>query len=254
VSGPAPASVPGDNPFGLLLAVQDLDTAINQHEHRKATLPEQRELDEVSARASSFRRHQAELTEQLDDLATRLAHLEEQTAAVVARRKALSERLYSARGVPGRDLAAIEGEMAQLASRKGELEDEEMVVLEEHEPVDQEFGRVAAELAELDRRAAELAQAVAAATRSIDAELAELRAAREGQAARLPEALAARYELLRSHSGGLGAARLIGNSCDGCHLTLSAVEMDRIRHLPLDAVVTCDQCGRILVRASLVGG
>jgi hypothetical protein len=253
VSGPAPASVPGDNPFGLLLAVQDLDTAISQHEHRKATLPEKRELDEVGARTAALRRDQAELVAQRAELATRLSHLEEQTAAVVARRKALSDRLYSARGVPGRDLAAIETEMTQLASRKGELEDEEMVVLEEQEPLDAEFGRLSAELAGLDGRAGELARAVAEATRSIDAELAELRAARSERAARLPEALASRYETLRRHSGGLGAARLIGNSCDGCHLTLSAVEMDRIRHLPLDAVVTCDQCGRILVRPSLVG-
>jgi hypothetical protein len=254
VSGPAPTPAPGDNPFGLLLAVQDLDTAINQHEHRKATLPELRELDEVSARASALRRHQGELIAQRDDLTTRLGHLEEQTAAVVARRKALSDRLYSARGVPGRDLAAIQGEMAQLASRKGELEDEEMVVLEEQEPVDQEFGRVATELADLDRHAAELGRSVAEATAVIDGELAELRARREEQAAQLPEALASTYERLRLHSGGLGAARLIGNSCDGCHLTLSAVEMDRIRHLPMDAVVTCDQCGRILVRPSLVVG
>jgi hypothetical protein len=44
-------------------------------------------------------------------------------------------------------------------------------------------------------------------------------------------------------------ARLVGNHCDGCHLTLPSMELDRIRHLAEREVVTCDQCGRILVRS-----
>ena len=48
-------------------------------------------------------------------------------------------------------------------------------------------------------------------------------------------------------AGGTGAARLIGQHCDGCHLELSAVEVERIRAATPDAVVTCEQCGRILV-------
>ena len=43
-------------------------------------------------------------------------------------------------------------------------------------------------------------------------------------------------------------ARLVGTNCGGCHLTLSAVELDRIRHQPGDAVVLCEECGRLLVR------
>ncbi len=41
--GTAPSA--DDNAFAVLLAVQDLDTSISQHEHRKASLPERRELD-----------------------------------------------------------------------------------------------------------------------------------------------------------------------------------------------------------------
>ena len=59
--------------------------------------------------------------------------------------------------------------------------------------------------------------------------------------------LLARYEQLRSKLGGTGAARLVGGSCSGCHLTLSSMELDRVRKAPPDAVITCEQCGRILV-------
>ena len=39
----------------------------------------------------------------------------------------------------------------------------------------------------------------------------------------------------------------VTTSCSGCHLTLPATEIDRIKKAPPDAFFTCDQCGRILV-------
>jgi predicted nucleic acid-binding Zn-ribbon protein len=243
-----------DNPFAVLLAVQDLDTSTSQHEHRKASLPERRELDALNVRAAGIRRRAAELDGQSEEILTRLAHLEEQTAAVIARRKTLEDRLYGARGAAGRDLRAIESEVAQLAGRLDQLESDELVVLEEQEPVDAELGRCAAELATLAEQAAALAARVAESDVSIDAELATLAEDRRRQAARLPEALARRYEELRARLGGIGAARLVDNRCGGCHLSLPSVEIDRIKHQSPEAVVTCDQCGRILVRASLAGG
>jgi hypothetical protein len=45
----------------------------------------------------------------------------------------------------------------------------------------------------------------------------------------------------------VGAARLVGDRCDGCHLTLPSVEVERIRHLSADQFAICTQCDRILV-------
>ena len=59
--------------------------------------------------------------------------------------------------------------------------------------------------------------------------------------------LLAEYERLRRELGGVAVARLAGTSCGGCHLSLSAVEVDRIRKTPAGAMVHCEECGRILV-------
>ena len=82
----------------------------------------------------------------------------------------------------------------------------------------------------------------------------DLRAAIEAEeavraevAAGLPAELAERYERLRTHLGGVGAARLVGDRCEGCHLTLPSMELERIHHLPADTFATCPQCDRILV-------
>ncbi len=172
---------------------------------------------------------------------------------MVARRKTLEDALYGARGAAGRDLAAMQHEVAQLGARLGHLEDEEIVLLEDQEPLDVERDKHAGELALLAEQTDELMRRVADADQEIDAELARLRESRVVEAAGLPEALAKRYEDLRARLGGMGAARLIGDRCDGCHLSLPSAEVDRIKHLPPDAVATCDQCGRILVRAALAG-
>ena len=61
----------------------------------------------------------------------------------------------------------------------------------------------------------------------LEAVLAE-RAAIAADARRRPRSTT--YEQLRHDLGGIGVARLVGTNCGGCHLTLSAVELDRIRH------------------------
>ena len=66
-------------------------------------------------------------------------------------------------------------------------------------------------------------------------------------AAPIPPELLATYDRLRARLDGVAVARLVGNHCDGCHLTLPAMELDRIRHLARARWSTCEQCGRILV-------
>jgi predicted nucleic acid-binding Zn-ribbon protein len=52
----------------------------------------------------------------------------------------------------------------------------------------------------------------------------------------------------------VGAARLVANHCDGCHLELPSMEVERIRHLGPDAIATCESCERILIPPSALEG
>jgi predicted nucleic acid-binding Zn-ribbon protein len=157
--------------------------------------------------------------------------------------------MYSDTASAARDLQAMNEEVHHLESRRSELEDVELELMEEQEPVDRELAELATERAPLAERAAALHVLVVEAEAAVDAELRATEASRATEAAALPPDLAERYEKLRVRLKGTGAARLIGNRCDGCHLELPSVEVERIRHLPAEEVVTCDQCGRILVRS-----
>jgi predicted nucleic acid-binding Zn-ribbon protein len=240
----------GDMPdtFANLLSVQDHDTAIDQLRHRRAALLQRGELGGVEATLGELEVRSADLTAQRDELAGRQAGLEEQIGSARKRRAELEQRMYSGSVSAARDLQAMDDEVRHLARHVAELEDREIEVMEALEPVDGDLQAVGEQHIGLDGTAQRLRAEIAEAESGIDAELAVEMRARAEAAGGVPKDLLATYERLRAKLGGTGAARLVGSSCGGCHLALPAMEIDRIRKAPPDAVVTCEQCGRILVR------
>jgi predicted nucleic acid-binding Zn-ribbon protein len=234
-------------PFDTLMEVQQHDTALDQLRRRREALPERAALAEVDRRRAELDRSVAEAQAQVDDLAGRQGILEEHIAATARRRHEIEQRMQSGAVSASRELQAMDHEVRQLADRQSHLEEEELVLMEEQEPFDAQLGGDRASLATLATEADRLSVAIHEAEAEIDEAIAAEAARREEVAVRLPAPLAERYEALRSHLGGVGAARLVGDRCDGCHLTLPSVEVERIRHLPPEEFATCPQCDRILV-------
>jgi predicted nucleic acid-binding Zn-ribbon protein len=128
------------------------------------------------------------------------------------------------------------------------LEDGELDLMERAEPLDTSIDELGGRKVQLEGRAGELEQELAAAEALVDKELAEVTERRAALAAELPEDMLATYDRLRGQFAGVAVAKLSGGTCGGCFLSLSAVEVDRIKKQPADAVINCEECGRILVR------
>jgi predicted nucleic acid-binding Zn-ribbon protein len=79
-------------------------------------------------------------------------------------------------------------------------------------------------------------------------EVATLEAERASAAAEVDAALLATYERLRERLGGVAVARVQGGVCGGCHLSLSAADLDRFNKLAPGGHATCEDCGRLLIR------
>ena len=63
----------------------------------------------------------------------------------------------------------------------------------------------------------------------------------------LSEALLSTYDRKRA-ALGVAVARLVGKQCQGCHLELSAAEIDTVKDEAADTGVTdCPDCGRLLI-------
>jgi uncharacterized protein len=234
-------------PLQHLLAVQDLDTTVTQLQHRRHGLAETLGLAEVEAQLATFAAGRARAEARRSELSAAQSALEEQIATVTTRRDGIESRMYASTSSSGRDLQAMNDEVRHLTERRVELEDQELSAMLDQDVVDAELRSLAEEARPVEERADELRTQLAAQESEIDEALKEAFTARAAEAAQVPTSLADRYETLRSRLKGTGAARLIGTRCDGCHLELSSVEVEKIRALPPDQVATCEQCGRILV-------
>jgi predicted nucleic acid-binding Zn-ribbon protein len=234
-------------PLARLLAVQDHDTVIDQLRHRRASLPERAELAGIDRQLGALEVGTKERRVVRDELGGRQGALEQQIEASKSRRATIEKRLFSGQVVASRELQAMNEEVKHLARHITELEDREIEVMEALEPLDRELqaGDVTRDALEKDSQ--RLRAAIGTTEAALDAELAGEDRARAAAAATVNDELLTRYEKLRAKLGGTGAARLVGGSCSGCHLTLSSMELDRVRKAPPDAVITCEQCGRILV-------
>ena len=234
-------------PYDTLLQVQEHDTALDQLHHRIEAMPERIALAHVRERRTAVAAAMAEVQARVDDLAGRQAELEERIAVSAGRRHVLEERMRSGAVTAAKDLQAMDHEGGQLAERQRGLEDEELVLMEEQEPLDAALTLHRAMAADLEAESARLTAAVADSEVELRAAIESEEADRAELATGLPAELAERYERLRSHLGGIGAARLVGDRCEGCHLTLPSMELERLHNLPEDTFVTCPQCDRILV-------
>jgi hypothetical protein len=233
--------------FTHLLAVQDLDTSITQMEHRRDALVESSGLANVEAELASLGAVQADAASRRAVLTATQKGLEDQIAGITARRDLVEKRLYAATGSSARDLQAMNEEVKHLTDRRAELEEQELVAMLEADPIDAELAALRERMGPLQDKAKELREQVEQERLEIDAAIASASGTRAAEAAQLPAALSDRYEKLRARLKGTGAARLIGSHCDGCHLELPSMEVERIRALPAGEVATCEQCGRILI-------
>lgn len=231
-----------------LLVVQGLDTTADQLRHRRDHLPERAELAACQARLRALEKQTDAVQQQRDELTRNEKRLEDEISMVRDKAVQTDKKLYSGSVNVPRELTALQEEMEALSRRQRQLEDQELELMEQAEPLDADLVTFATERKALDDQAIGLLARIAEEEVTIDAELADVIAQRADAAVGIPDELMAEYRSLRGALGGVGVARLIGNRCDGCHLTLSAVDVDRIRRAPDDEVAHCTECNRLLVR------
>jgi uncharacterized protein len=230
-----------------LLDVQALDTQLAQLAHRRRTLPELALLADLDSRARVLRDELVAARTLAGDVDREAARAEADVEQVRARETRNAARLAAGTGT-AKDLQALQKDSEALARRQGDLEEVQLEVMERQE-------QAAAAVAGAEQRAAglesERAEVVArrdAALADIDRQAQLVRSQRVTAVAGLDAGLLALYDRVRAAEGGLGAAPVLGDRCGGCRLQLTPVELGRVRGAAPDAVVRCEECGRILVR------
>jgi predicted nucleic acid-binding Zn-ribbon protein len=235
-------------PLEQLLVVQEHDSAIDHLRHRRATLPERATLTQADTVIRELEAPIAEVRGRHDIVARDVKRLEDEAASAAAKVGEVERSMYSGSITSPRELQAMQSEVDQLRRHQRALEDRELELMERQESIDGELAELDGRVGAAEDQARIARAAVAEQEAVIDAEIAGETAARTDAASGISANLLALYDGCRAAARGVGVARLVGTTCQGCRLTIPSTEVARIRKAGPDGdVAHCDNCGAILV-------
>ncbi|MBC7630064.1 C4-type zinc ribbon domain-containing protein [Aeromicrobium sp.] len=231
-----------------LLDLQAQDSALAQLEHRRKSLPEHAQIQELQSRADEVDGARIEADTEVSDLTSAQKKADAEVEQVKARRTRDEERLSSGAISNPKDLESLQHELVALERRIGSLEEDELEVMESLEEAQTRLTSLQADLADIAARLEHATAARVVAVTVIDEQSAATQADRDRVAATVPDDLIALYDKVRGQYGGLGAAALRARRCEGCRLELNGADLRELAAAPDDDVLRCPECTRILVR------
>jgi predicted nucleic acid-binding Zn-ribbon protein len=225
----------------VLHRLQLLDSELAEHLRKlremEGQLGESREL--LAARSA---RAQAEAN--LSTWSARLRELEMDLEVVNGRIASTEKRLYGGQVTNPKELASLQQDLQHSKRSRDETEDQALMAMERVDKGDKELSTAKTKLQATESAWSEDQDRLREGIDRVQAEIVDLRQAREELIAPLDPGHLALYEELLSKKGGRAVARLNGAMCEGCRVTLPSSQAQNIRRA--QELVTCPNCGRIL--------
>ena len=238
------ASVENQN---RLIELQRVDSHIQSLNFKLKSLPELEQLDAIDKQIATGEEILKVATIELGDVEVELKRSEIEVEQVSDRIKKDENRLNSGQGSP-KELEQMQHEIGTLQKRKSDLEDGELEIMIRFDAAKAKVETLKNNDAGLKQLRLELHSRYESASIALTEEISSETSKRNSQASGIDKPLLELYEKIRTSSNGVGAALLVGNTCDGCHLSITPVELEKIKAMPADDVVRCEECRRILVR------
>jgi predicted nucleic acid-binding Zn-ribbon protein len=229
-----------------LLELQAADTMADQLRHRRSHLAERDQLQAAKNELIRWNQARQVMRKRLDELTEQIGQAEARSGEIDDRRDGLRAKLKTV--IAPREAEALQKEIAALERQRGELDDVELAALEEQSRIDDELAALLGQEEALRESFLGADAALSAAESDIDTELERIEERLDGLRSQVDAKILKRYDRLRENHL-VAAAVLAGSRCDGCHIDLSAAEVDDVRAAAAkaDGISDCPQCGRLLV-------
>lgn len=230
-----------------LLEVAELDTQLARLDTQNAQHPLREELTALlNAQAERGREKEAALARQ-SEAEKALAEAEKPVAALQEQIATKDAQLASGEGLDSRGLLTLQEEIAGLRKMLEDASDTEFEALSAVEEVTEKIQSLESDIATCHdtilARKAELEDAVS----EIEAEKKQVSAKREELFVSLDDTLRTLYENARK-SGGYAVIALKPNGQTDAGVSLSPVEVDRVRNAPEDEICISEDYDCIIVR------
>lgn len=239
-SRPSAPSVPE-----LLLALQAVDTEVDQLAHRRRVSPLRTDFETASAQLTAWERTRQQLTDRIDELGRVIEESEATGEELRSHRSRLEQQLKTV--IAPREAEALMHEIATIDQQSDDLDTAEMAALEEQSDLDDARRDHLADQETVTTAVRHADTALAEEVAQIETALADLNVERDRLRSLLDDSLLSIYDRKRA-ALGVAVAPLVGTRCQGCHLDLSAAEIDTIKQEAATTGVTdCPDCGRLLI-------
>lgn len=227
----------------LALAAHDVELARINNSRKQAQA--ETELDEASSETLRLSDLLIDARNAVGDLEMELSRAEADLELVANRITKDKQQLSSTSSA--KDAQGIEHELNTLASRRSELEDAQLQIMELLESA-----QLTHENLKREKQAAD--ETLEALQRRINSELADLtsqaekiQTERKSIITSIDQGLASAYE--RKYSRGVAVGRLSGRDCGACRLSITATSFEELMALPAEELAECPNCQAFLVRS-----
>ena len=234
--------------LNLLLLVQEKDNQILALQHQIKRLPEREEIQTKEEEKSELLNQIQTVQSELHENERVQKRLEDEVATLEDRIQRQQNKLYSGEVKAIKELQALEADIEGLKERQILVEDQIIEVMELNEPIIERIKELKNTKDGLEGTITELQKSLMQSEQELETLTTQAEEERDELTKDVQEELLGIYDNIRRQPGRVGIALLSGSTCRGCHLDLPAVEVDRIKKLPNDTLINCEECGCILVR------
>jgi len=210
---------------------QALRKITSQLGESQAVIRARNKLTSENQRLEELQRQQQSLEWDIDDLTTKI------TAA--------EEKLYGGRVGNPKELASLQHEAEGLKSRRSQMEDKELEIMEQTEQTESSATQTGNELKILESGWQRQQQQLSSEMAEVKLILSDLKHKRQTLSASIDAQATELYDKLKTQKG-TAVARVEQGICQGCRISLSAAELQQVR---TGNLVQCSNCGRILFLA-----
>jgi len=228
-----------------LLDLQRVDTDIDQLTIERERSPLRDDLAAKTDELAAWEHRRGQMRNRIDELTASIERAEQDGADLTTHHQRLEMQMKTV--IAPREAEALMHEIATIEGQRDELDLAELEALEEQSTLEDEL-LAHLNLSESVSDAARVADgALAIAVAEIDGQLSVLNAERETIRTEIDDALITKYDRVRD-ALGVAVAKLVGKQCLGCHIDLSAAEVDTAKDDAAETgIAECPQCGRMLI-------
>ncbi len=224
-----------------LLQLQEMDDELSSLERAKVELP--RKIEVLEERIKEANQRLDDRKVDLEELKRRKRHSEMELRDTEAGLKDLQAKVYEIK--TNKEYDALQNEIASKKEKISNSEEEILTLMSQIEEMEEEIQKLGEDFDSISQESGAELEAQKRDLATLEEKIAIKKGERKNIAVHISQKALATYERVSKGKNGLAVVRIRKGACGGCFKSLPPQNLQEIRRK--DQLITCENCGRILV-------